>query len=70
MLCAGIAGRPNVGKSTLFNALTQSRKAIVVTVPDERLEVPAKISRAQKIIPKSRCPYYRRPFQNENRPPT
>ncbi len=56
---------PNVGKSTLFNAVTQTRKAMaanyrfctiepntgVVTVPDERLEVLAKISGSQKVIP-------------------
>ena len=65
MLCAGIVGLPNVGKSTLFNAVTQSQKAMaanyrfctiepnqgVVTVPDERLEVLAKISGSQKLIP-------------------
>lgn len=56
---------PNVGKSTLFNAVTQTRKAMaanyrfctiepntgVVTVPDERLEVLAKMSKSQKIVP-------------------
>ncbi len=65
MLSAGIVGLPNVGKSTLFNAVTQSRKAMaanyrfctiepnqgIVTVPDERLEVLAKISSSQKVIP-------------------
>jgi hypothetical protein len=65
MLTAGIVGLPNVGKSTLFNAVTQTRKAMaanyrfctiepntgVVTVPDERLEVLAKMSNSQKIVP-------------------
>src|SRR5262245_25234229 len=65
MLSAGIVGLPNVGKSTLFNAVTRTRKAQaanypfctidpnlgVVTVPDPRLEVLAKLSRSQKIIP-------------------
>ena len=53
MLRAGIVGLPNVGKSTLFNAVTRTRKAEaanypfctidpnvgIVTVPDARLEV-------------------------------
>ena len=65
MLCAGIVGLPNVGKSTLFNAITQTRKAMaanyrfctiepnqgMVTVPDERLDVLGKISKTQKIVP-------------------
>ena len=65
MLKAGIVGLPNVGKSTLFNAVTRTRKAQaanypfctidpnvgVVTVPDARLEPLAKIAKTQTIIP-------------------
>lgn len=65
MLKAGIVGMPNVGKSTLFNAVTRTRKAQaenypfctidpnigVVTVPDERLAVLSKLSGSKKLIP-------------------
>ena len=65
MLRAGIVGLPNVGKSTLFNAITRTRKAEaanypfctidpnvgVVTVPDARLAVLQRIAKTGVVIP-------------------
>jgi len=60
----GIVGLPNVGKSTLFNAITNSEAQSenypfctiepnvgVVCVPDKRLDVLAELSKSKKIVP-------------------
>ena len=65
MLTAGIVGLPNVGKSTLFNALVANAKATaanfpfctiepntgIVAVPDERLKVLSNISNSAQTVP-------------------
>ena len=65
MLKAGIVGLPNVGKSTLFNAVTRTRKAEaanypfctidpnvgIVTVPDARMHELQKIAKTTVVIP-------------------
>lgn len=64
-LNTGIVGLPNVGKSTLFNALVGSQVAMaanfpfctiepnvgIVAVPDKRLDVLKEVHKSEKVVP-------------------
>ncbi|KAL3154686.1 hypothetical protein ABBQ38_011236 [Trebouxia sp. C0009 RCD-2024] len=66
-LKTGIVGMPNVGKSTLFNAICKNAKAQaanfpfctiepnigVVAVPDDRLQILSDLSKSKKLVPTS-----------------